>query len=257
MQSKFAHDAHAVLKQPKGKIFIPVSFTDLRSPSLLLYLNWVTNSKLSQTHVWCTCSDSQNCQDMHLLPPPPTINISQWLSRKNYSCCTCLYWFPLSPAALVPGQVQNLRSALDPNVPSLTLNWDKPNNVKTAEEVTAYDIRFRPAGSLLRSGYHMVTVDSPAASALLTRENGLNPQTRYDFEVRAWNADHCEGKWSKVSKYIGRFNQYIELNDWYTNVWCLLSLVPHLILCSSLLLTMSPHILELFHHRVGRDSTDA
>jgi len=173
--------------------------------------------------------------------------------KKDYASQLCL---PLSTTALVPGQVQNLRSTLDTNIPSLTLNWDKPSNVKTAEEVTAYDIRFRTAGSLLRSGYHMVTVDSPAASALLTIENGLNPQTRYDFEVRARNADHCEGKWSKVSKYIGRFNQYIVLNDWYTNIWCLLSLVPHL-LCSSLLLTMSPHILELFHHRVGRDSTDA
>ena len=113
----------------------------------------------------------------------------------------------LFPAALVPGQVQNLRSTLHTNIPSLTLHWDKPSNVKTAEEVTAYDIRFRPAGSWWIQGYHKRTVDSPATSVLLTRENGLNPLTMYEFEVRARN-DHCEGEWSKVSIYIGTFIVY-------------------------------------------------
>ena len=104
---------------------------------------------------------------------------------------------------MVPGQVQNLKSALDTNTPSLTLHWDKPSNVKTAEDVTAYDIRFRPAGSSRSKDYHKMTVDSQATSVLLTRENGLNPLTAYDFEVRARNAEHHEGQWSKVSKYIG------------------------------------------------------
>jgi len=111
----------------------------------------------------------------------------------------------LSPTALVPGQVQNLRSTLDTNIPSLTLNWDKPSNVKTAEEVKTYDIHFRPAGSSLRKT--QVTVDSPATCVHLTRENGLNPLTTYEFEVRARN-DHCEGEWSKVSIYIGTFIVY-------------------------------------------------
>ena len=105
-------------------------------------------------------------------------------------------------AALVPGQVQNLRSNPDPDIPTVTLYWDKPSNVKTAEEVTAYDIRFRPAGSWWRKDYQMMTVDYSATSVHLTRENGLNPQTRYEIEVRARN-DHCEGEWSQVSKYIG------------------------------------------------------
>jgi len=114
---------------------------------------------------------------------------------------------PLSLSAVVPGQVQNLKSTLDTNAPSLTLHWDKPSNVKAAEEVTAYDIRFRPAGSSRSKDYRNMTVDSPATSVLLTRENGLNPLTTYDFEVRAQN-DYCEGEWSKVSKYIGIFIVY-------------------------------------------------
>ena len=117
---------------------------------------------------------------------------------------SCIYSFP---AALVPGQVQKLRSTLHTNIPSLTLNWDKPSNVKTAEEVTTYDIRFRPAGSWWIQGYRKRTVNSPATSVHLTRENGLNPLTKYEFEVRARN-DHCEGEWSKVSIYIGTFIVY-------------------------------------------------
>ena len=115
-----------------------------------------------------------------------------------------IYFFP---AALVPGQVQNLRSTLESDILSLTLNWDKPSNVKTAEEVTAYDIRFRPAGRWWIQGYHKMTMDSSATSVVLTRQNGLNPLTTYEFEVRAQN-DHCEGEWSKVSKYIGTFIVY-------------------------------------------------
>ena len=159
-------------------------------------------------------ANSQKCLDIHILFPTcvPTSH-RQYLPMKFFTLwerifitieISCI--FPLSLAALVPGQVQNLRSTLDPDILTLTLNWDKPSNVTTAEEVTAYDIRFRPTGSLLRKGYRMVTVDYPATSILLTRENGLNSLTRYDFEVRAWNAS-CEGEWSQVSKYIGMFIQ--------------------------------------------------
>ena len=102
------------------------------------------------------------------------------------------------PAALLPEQVQNLRSIPDTNAATLTLNWDKPSNVKTAEDVTAYDIRFRPARSLWKKGYHKMTVDSSATSVVLTRENGLKPLTMYDYKIRARN-DHCKGEWSNVS----------------------------------------------------------
>ena len=110
-----------------------------------------------------------------------------------------------SLAALVPGQVQNLRSTSDTNTPSLTLTWDKPSNVQAAEDVTAYDIHFRPAGIWWIQDYIYTyderTVDSPATSVLLT---GLNPLTTYDFEVRARNAGQ-DGEWNKFSEYIGMF----------------------------------------------------
>jgi len=53
-----------------------------------------------------------------------------------------------------------------------------------------------------------MSVDSQYTSVVLTGEDGFNPLKTYDFQVRAWNAGHCKGKWSKVSKYIGRFIYY-------------------------------------------------
>ena len=104
---------------------------------------------------------------------------------------------------------------MDTSRPSLTLNWSKPNNVKSAGDVTKYDIRFRPVQtttrhcdiqSQSRSGpqedYCTITVDEPTTTAFLARESGLKPLIKYDFEVRARNSSH-EGKWSKVSEYIG------------------------------------------------------
>ena len=44
-----------------------------------------------------------------------------------------------------------------------------------------------------------MTVDSLTTSVCLTRENGLNPLTTHEFEVRARNSDH-EGEWSNFSE---------------------------------------------------------
>jgi len=104
--------------------------------------------------------------------------------------------------ALVPGEVQNLRSVLDTSRPSLTLNWDRPNNTQSTEDVGRYNIRFRPSGSVREDAYCMMTVNAPTTSIVLTREDGLKTLTKYDFEVRAHNDDH-EGEWSTVSEYIG------------------------------------------------------
>ena len=54
-------------------------------------------------------------------------------------------------------------------------------------------------------------MDSPATSVLLMRENGLNPLTMYDFEVRAQNAGHNEGEWRKVSEFIGMYEFILAL----------------------------------------------
>ena len=105
-------------------------------------------------------------------------------------------------AALVPGQVQNLRSTLDTNQPSLTLTCYKPKNVKSDRDVSNYDIRFRPSGSVRESDYCEGNVKASATSVHLTRRNRLKPLIKYDFEVRARNSGH-NGNWSTVSKYIG------------------------------------------------------
>jgi len=95
-----------------------------------------------------------------------------------------------------------LRSVLDTSKPSLTLNWDRPNNTQSTEDVGMYNIRFRPSGSVREDAYCMMTVNAPTTSIVLTREDGLKTLTKYDFEVRAHNDDH-EGEWSTVSEYIG------------------------------------------------------
>jgi len=95
-----------------------------------------------------------------------------------------------------------LRYDLDTSKPSLILNWDRPFNAQTAEDVGTYNIRFRPSGRVREDAYCEMTVKSPTTSIVLTREDGLKPLTKYDFEVRAQNDDH-EGEWSTVSEYIG------------------------------------------------------
>ena len=52
--------------------------------------------------------------------------------------------------------------------------------------------------------YERVTVKAPETSICLTRESGLKPLMKYEFEVRSRNAE-CVGKWSSVSKYIGMY----------------------------------------------------
>ena len=104
----------------------------------------------------------------------------------------------LYPAALAPGQVQNLRSTLDPDTPTLTLKWDKPKNMVA---VKSYDIRFQLCGR--KGKYCMKTVVPPATSIILRRESGLKALTKYTFEVRAQSVSR-EGKWSELCKYIGK-----------------------------------------------------
>ena len=103
---------------------------------------------------------------------------------------------------LFPGEVQNLRAKMDTSTPSLILEWNKPSNCVTDQDVTSYDIRFRPSGSPDEEGYCNVTVRAPATSIVLTRESGLTPLVEYQFEVRAKNPSY-DGNWSSKSKYIG------------------------------------------------------
>ena len=115
-------------------------------------------------------------------------------------------------AALKPGNVQNLRSTLNPTEASLTLNWDLPNNVISAGEVTAYDIRFEVSEGG-NNYYSVMTVNAPARSIHLNRESGLKPLTKYTLEVRARNF-HCQGEWNCISEYIGMCMYVQETEIW-------------------------------------------
>ena len=67
-------------------------------------------------------------------------------------------------------------------------------------DVKSYDIRFKPCGK--EGNYCTETIVAPAKKILFTRESGLKPLTKYNFEVRAQS--FCrEGKWSELSEYIG------------------------------------------------------
>ena len=99
-------------------------------------------------------------------------------------------------------EVQNLRSTMDPSTGSMFLEWDRPTNCETDQDMTAYDIRFRPSGGSVEEGYCKVTLKAPTRSIFLTRESGLRPLMKYDFEVRARNTSY-DGNWSRESKYVG------------------------------------------------------
>ena len=73
--------------------------------------------------------------------------------------------YHLSPAGFVPGPVQNLTSFLDTSQPSLTLNWDMPNNIKTTDDIV-YDIHFKQRPFKREEGWdqgHGMTADAKPA----------------------------------------------------------------------------------------------
>ena len=71
----------------------------------------------------------------------------------------------------VPGPVKNLRIAVNPNVPSVTLAWCKPQNVGPQRSwlyVDSYHIRSKPQGrehydkvNMTVGGYKTRVVSSP------------------------------------------------------------------------------------------------
>ena len=79
----------------------------------------------------------------------------------------------------------------------MTLNWDKPDNAKLPEEVTAYDISCKSSSLFLL--HSNTVVNAPTTSARLT---DLSSYTTYEFSVRARNA-HFAGEWTTLSEYIG------------------------------------------------------
>jgi len=106
-------------------------------------------------------------------------------------------WYFISYAALHPDPVRNLSVTIDENV---TLSWNPPANIQNAEEVSEYQIRFKPDG---REHYNQMMVkDSCTASIDFTQDSRLVSSIIYNFEVRARN--ECrEGEWEKMSAFCG------------------------------------------------------
>jgi len=104
--------------------------------------------------------------------------------------------------ALHPDPVQALSVTVDENV---TLSWNPPVNIQSTEEVSEYQIRFKPDGS--EHYYEMTVRDSCTATIDFTEESGLVSSKNYRFEVRARN--HCgEGEWVEVSAFCGMYLHY-------------------------------------------------
>ena len=94
------------------------------------------------------------------------------------------------------GEVENLVASLQTSIPelSVTLQWDVPRQNRE-DEITAYDIRFRPKDE---DGYSNETsVDRAFKTITLTSISGIAPLTTYEFEVRARIGD-AVGKWKMV-----------------------------------------------------------
>ena len=82
----------------------------------------------------------------------------------------------------------------------MTLSWNPPVNIKNAEEVSEYQIRYKQIGEML---YNEMTVrDSCTASIDFTQ--GLVSSKNYRFEVRARN-DCGKGEWVKASAFCGMY----------------------------------------------------
>ena len=104
----------------------------------------------------------------------------------------------------VPGPVENLRVAVNPNVPSVTLAWCKPQNVGPQcswSRVDNYHIRCKPQG---REHYDEVNmrVGWNRTRVVLKRDSGLVPHTTTIFEVKA-QCENALGEWTAVSVFIG------------------------------------------------------
>jgi len=94
------------------------------------------------------------------------------------------------------GEVENLVASLRPRISelSVTLQWDVPRESRE-DEITAYDIRFRPKDE---DGYgNERRVGGSHKTITLTSTSGIAPLTTYEFEVRARTRD-AVGKWKTV-----------------------------------------------------------
>ena len=110
-----------------------------------------------------------------------------------------VFFFFTSYAALHPGPIRELSVTVDESV---TLNWNTPVNIQRAEEVSEYQIRFKPHGG---ERYNEITVKDSCTTASIDFMQ-LMPSKYYTFEVRARN-DCGEGEWEETSAFCGMYVQ--------------------------------------------------
>ena len=116
---------------------------------------------------------------------------------QEYYFCTALHLDP----------VRNLLAAVDETVPSVTLSWDPPANIRSTEEVTEYQIDFIKVdhhNETMPGENTEMTVNGSTNSVVLTRESGLEPLTHYRFWVRG-KSGPTGGDWDNVSRHYGRY----------------------------------------------------
>ena len=109
---------------------------------------------------------------------------------------SCLEFLSVSRSP-VPDQVKNLKIIVKPDVPSVILMWESPQNIR-AEDVTEHHIRFKP--QLSCNMFQQLSVSGHRRKITLGRDR-LKPLTKYDFEVRAVTSDGA-GPWTAVTKYF-------------------------------------------------------
>ena len=108
----------------------------------------------------------------------------------------------------VPDSVKNLKIKVKPDVPSVMLTWDPPQNIK-AEDVTRYHIHFKPQESC--NTFQQLSVDGHHHEITLGKKE-LKPLTTYDFKVRAVSSDG-EGLWTAVTECFCKDTPYSQLRS--------------------------------------------
>ena len=120
----------------------------------------------------------------------------------------CGYLEFLSISCTVPDSVKNLKIKVKPDVPSVMVTWDPPQNIK-AEDVTRYHIHFKPQESC--NTFQRLSVDGHHHEITLGRTK-LKPLTTYDFKVRAVSSDGG-GPWTAVTKCFCKDTPYSQLKS--------------------------------------------
>jgi len=124
------------------------------------------------------------------------LHIGQSIPYPSQSLVLCIHYNFLG---LLPGPVQDLVADVDLHQPSLTLSWEKPDNICNAREVAAYEIHFKSSES---DQYEERIEGCYTINVCFTRENGLEPLSTYVFKVRAKNQSG-DGEWKTLSAYVG------------------------------------------------------